>query len=227
MLRSNIYPNIHVNTQRFVRTQYEYWILKNFKCTMKLEKFSCMLRGVAGMEGKVITKSDRNYKSWKIVVWPTNILPLMSIKFYSAGSAWNLRSKHVSCSSALMVRAWGEKKNLEEGLKSKLRYSSYLILHADLERTDNCWREGKIFWGTNAKASLSEPGQHRDPKTVWKTSLVKLWFIPHSDRRRRRKSGLVKLLNTSLREGRLLVSRKGTTLKKPSLHSQKCDFHCP
>lgn len=124
MLRSNIYLNIRVNTQRFVRTWYEYWILKNFKCTMKLEKFSCMLRGVAGMEGKVIIRNDRNYKSWKIVVWPTNILPLMSIKFYSAGSAWKHRSKCVSCSPALMVRAWGGKRTFkkdDERLKSKLR----------------------------------------------------------------------------------------------------------
>lgn len=106
----DIHLNIRVNTQRFVRALYEYWILKNFKCTMKLEIFSCMLREVAGIEGKVITESDRNYKSWKIVVWPTNILPSMSIKFYSVGSAWKLRSKSASYSLALMVSAWGGKK---------------------------------------------------------------------------------------------------------------------
>lgn len=111
---SNIYLNIWVNTQCFVRTLYECWILKDFKCTMKLEKFSCMLREVAKIEDKVTTRSDRNYKSWKNVVWPTNILPLMSIKFYSAGSAWKLRSKCVSCSPALMVSAWGGKKSLQE-----------------------------------------------------------------------------------------------------------------
>lgn len=124
MLGSNIYLNIWANTQHFVKTRYEYWILKNFKCTMKLEKFSCMLREVAGMEGKVITRSDRNYKSWKIVVWQTNILPLMSIKFYSAGSAWKLRSKCVSCNPALMVSTWRGKKSFkkdDERLKSKLR----------------------------------------------------------------------------------------------------------
>lgn len=114
MLGSNIYLNIRANTQHFVKTQYEYWILKNFKCTMKLEKFSCMLREVARMEGKVITRSDRNYKSWKIVVWPTNILPLMSIKFYSAGGAWKLRSKCVSCNPALMASTWWGKKILQE-----------------------------------------------------------------------------------------------------------------
>lgn len=122
--RSNIYLNIWVNTQCFVRTLYECWILKDFKCTMKLEKFSCMLREVAKIEDKVTTRSDRNYKSWKNVVWPTNILPLMSIKFYSAGSAWKLRSKCVSCSPALMVSAWGGKKAFKkdgERFKSELR----------------------------------------------------------------------------------------------------------
>lgn len=113
-----------MNTQHFVKTWYEYRILKNFKCTMKLEKFSCMLRGVPGMEGKVITMSDRNYKSWKIVVWPTNILPLISTKFYSAGSPQKPRSKCVTCRPASMVSTWGGKKPFKEDderLKSKLR----------------------------------------------------------------------------------------------------------
>lgn len=84
---------------------------------MKLEKFSCMLRGVPGMEGKVITRSNRNYKSWKIVVWPTNILPLMSIKFYSADSAQKLRGKCVTCRPALMVSTWGEKNPSKKMMK--------------------------------------------------------------------------------------------------------------
>lgn len=167
MLGSNIYLNIRANTQRFVRTLYEYWILKNFKCTMKLEKFSCMLRGVAAMEGKVITRSDRNYKSWKIVVWPTNILPLMSIKFYSAGSAWKLRSKCVSCSPALMVSAWGGKKNSktdDERLKSKLRCFFLLKIMQIQKELTTVEAKENFSWGQTPKLLCLSLASTGNPK---------------------------------------------------------------
>lgn len=39
----------------------------------------------------------------------------------------------------------------------------------------------KFLQGTNAKVSLSELDKPWEPKTAWKDSLAKLWFVAHSD----------------------------------------------